>query len=287
MNRLDPNQKNRLTASVSPTVFVSVLSGKGGVGKSLIAFNLAERLAASGNHVLAVDTDRHCGNIHILANLDCNYGLSQYACGMLSLAEAVSTIGCGLDILPAVGSTVSEKQDSVTGLARWINKLRNDSNAYDFVILDHSSGISDRITVLAHACDINLLVLVPELTSIADCYGLYKYLIQTNAVIDCRLLFNRVGADDEVVYIRNKFFALTERFLGKVPGFLGHLPESDTFRKAVAAQTPVSALEADSIALQALNKISQKLVQEVTISPDREASTKQIAINNNLETADI
>ena len=287
MNRLNLIRKNGSTGSGTTAVFVSVLSGKGGVGKSLIAFNLAERLATSGYRALVVDTDWRCGNIHILANLNCDYGLSQYAGGVLSLAEAVSSVGPGLDILPATGPIALDEQDGIGGLARWINKLREESAAYDFVILDHSSGISDRITVLAHACDINLLVLIPELTSIADCYGLYKYLVETNDKIDCRLLLNRVGADDEVTYIQNKFFALTERFLGKVPGLLGYLPESDIFRKAVAAQTPVSALEADSIALQALNNISRTLVSEVTISGERETASKQIAINNNLETADI
>jgi len=66
---------------------VSVLSGKGGVGKSILAFNLAERLAALGLRVLAVDGDVYGGNLHILANRACAVGIGEFIDRRLSLAE--------------------------------------------------------------------------------------------------------------------------------------------------------------------------------------------------------
>ena len=64
---------------------ISILSGKGGVGKTVIAFNLAERLSTAGLRVLLVDCDFACGNSHILANVRPEYGLGNYLAGQLSL----------------------------------------------------------------------------------------------------------------------------------------------------------------------------------------------------------
>ena len=43
---------------------VSILSGKGGVGKSVLSVGLAEQLALMGRRVLLVDADHGCGNLH-------------------------------------------------------------------------------------------------------------------------------------------------------------------------------------------------------------------------------
>ncbi|MDD3731732.1 MAG: P-loop NTPase [candidate division Zixibacteria bacterium] len=287
MRRLNSVISGHENKNKPETRFISVLSGKGGVGKSLLAFNLAERLAASGYRVLVVDTDYSGGNIHILANINCDFGLGQYAAEILSLPEAVTPLSPNLDILPAPDGIGVRLLQSIAELARWIKKLRADSVTYDFVIIDHPSGISDRITLVAHACDLNLLVMIPELTSLADGYGLYKYLLQAHDNVACQLLLNRVVNEDEVNYIQNKFYALTERFLDKVPGYLGCLPESDVFRQAVARQCPVARVEPDSNALQALNRLSQTLAGYFDAAPINITTTSIATINKSLVTADI
>ena len=72
---------------------VSILSGKGGVGKSVIAFNLAEPAAAARSKTLLVDADICCGNQHILANIDPGRGLDAFALGQANLADTV----CGFN----------------------------------------------------------------------------------------------------------------------------------------------------------------------------------------------
>ena len=70
---------------------VSLISGKGGVGKSILAFNLAERLAASGYRILLIDGDLAFPNLHILANAAPLGGIAEYADGRLGLTEATTT----------------------------------------------------------------------------------------------------------------------------------------------------------------------------------------------------
>lgn len=265
MNRL----QLRNTAHVGSTTIVSVLSGKGGVGKTLVTFNLAHVLAADGYKVLLVDADFSSGNLHIFGNVRCEYGVRQYLNNDLSLLEATSHVTDNIDLLGASlrGSMIDELE--VTPSAQLISRLRDEASHYDFILLDHASGVTKPATVLAHGSDVNLLVVIPELTSIADAYGLYKFLIETNHSLDCRLLVNRCQADDEAGYIREKFTALAGRFLATAPNFIGQVSESSLARKALAGQCPLVQLETDGLVSQQLSQIARRLiaVSSAVVSP--------------------
>ncbi len=260
---------------------ISVLSGKGGVGKSVIAFNLAHQLAEGGARILLVDGDQSCGNLHILAGVHPKVGVLQYRSGLLSLAESVSPFADDFDLLAQTTNSPSDDA-AVIATAEFVGALRRDSASYDAIIIDYSSGISQSATVMAHGSDLAVLVLVPELTSIADVYGLYKYLIQANRNLECRLLINRCESIDEARYIRNKLFAATDRFLGRMPGFAGWLPEDAAVRKSVAIQRPVSAVNSGSPFVQGLNNIA-RVVLRATPGADEPI---HLQINNHPATAD-
>jgi len=273
------------------TGIVSILSGKGGVGKSVLAFNLAERAAAAGARVLLVDNDLNFGNIHILANAQVNYGMAQFMREELSLPEAAFRTGIGFDILASTGyADIDEDEDSSVAAGRMIEKLRREGSAYDLIIIDHPSGISKRATVAAHGSDINLLVLVPELTSISDCYGLFKYLMMANSNIDCRLVVNRVQNESEAGYIISKLGALCDRFIGATPRHAGTLCESDSYRQSVGAQSTLADLDPNSIAVKEVTLITEGLLADFGMSKNgakTTETTKTEMINKTAALADI
>ncbi len=276
---------NRLQGILDPTgsQLVSVLSGKGGVGKSVLSFNLADRAAAIGQRVLLLDGDLCCGNLHILANVDPADGLDAYAAGQKTLAESTVSYSSRLDILARSATGPLATLDSVTTVARWAERLRRDATEYDLVIIDHSSGISDTATLLAAASDINLLVAVPELTSISDCYGLCKYLYGANQTITCRLLINRTESDAEADQVWTKFAAMTEQFLGRVPGLAGSIPETGDIRRSVAHQRSIAAFAPEAAVLQRLDSIVGNLAAASSAS----ATKTNSGINNLTASADI
>jgi flagellar biosynthesis protein FlhG len=267
---------------------ISFLSGKGGVGKSVLSFNAATTLAeAGGRKVLLVDADFTAGNIHILANRCCEYGIGHFMGGYLSLGEAVTEAGHNLDILASTWDGPPVDEADVTNSATFMKRLGEQGRKYDFILVDHGSGISRAATVIAHGSDINVLVLVPELTSISNCYGLFKALVEANSNIDCRLLLNRVATAEEAEYIHNKFLALTEKFLGQAPPFTGYLFESDLYRQSIASQKPVFEIDANSAAVQGLREICARLTGDHWGPADRINITTQREINNNKAMADI
>jgi len=283
VNNLGSKSKAPERFSTAPKL-VSLLSGKGGVGKSVIAFNLAERAAHLGFRTLLVDLDLSCGNQHILANVDPSDGLDAFIRERKSPADVAVTLGDNLALLARATSNPIDELVTVSSLAGLAARLRNEASKYDLVVIDHSSGIAASAAVFAAASDINLLVLIPELTSISDCYGLSKYLYQSGRTIDCRLLLNRIESDSEAEYVWTRFRAMAEQFLDQAPGLAGMLPEDAAVRQSVAGQKPLSATAPESPALRAIENVIRNLGWRI---PAQTALSKTRDINVVTATADI
>ena len=159
-----------------------------------------------------------------------------------------------LQLARSVNGPLADLQE-VSKVADLASRLRRQAIGYDLVILDQGSGISNTATLLASMADSNLIVLVPELTSISDSFGLCKYLYRANQAIDLRMLINRVESDHEAEYIWTRFAAMTEQFLGRVPSLAGKLPEDEAVRKAVAAQRAIADLSPEASVVQAFTRL--------------------------------
>ena len=285
MNRIKFLQNSQSISGHARPMVVSILSGKGGVGKSVIALNLSERLSSLGHRTLLVDADSMCGNIHILANVQAERGFQQFAGGS-PLSQCECVLNSAWSIMASGSNPSGTTGIDVSQAARVIERLRQEAVQYDFVVIDHGSGVSNTSTVMAHGSDVNLLVLIPELTSIADCYGLYKYLLTANGSIDCRLLVNRTVSEDEAEYVQSKFFTVTSRFLGRIPGYSGHLWETSLVRESVARQMPMAGLEPEAPILQQLTGIIGNLIGPAEVSTEDSTGRLETRINERPETAD-
>jgi flagellar biosynthesis protein FlhG len=267
--------------------FISVLSGKGGVGKSVIAMNLADLLTRAGHRTLLVDADFSTGDLHILANRLNRLGVAHLLSGELSLREAITSAASSFDLLAASYHADLTDRRSVEATAMLMEQLRLQSQAYAFVIIDHGSGVSDQAAVMAHASDLNILVLLPELTSIADAFGLCKHVLSANASLDCRFIVNRVLSAEEADYIRQKFTAVTDRFLGVAPEYLGAIPEDLSVRIAIAAQAALVQAVPEAPATLALQQIDNELVDRLAVHGRSARLSFGKTVNETTATADI
>ncbi len=266
--------------------FISILSGKGGVGKSVLAFNLADQIAGLGFRVLLVDADFSLGSLHVLANLDVKFGLNEYVTDALPLDECVMSVR-GVDMLASNWNHDLAEARSVEQTARFIERLRRDTMAYDFVILDHSSGRSNQAVLMAHGSDLNLLVLVPELTSLADGYGLFKQIVSANRAVACALLVNRSQSEEEAEFIRTRMNEMARQFLHVSPGYVGFIHEDGSIRHAVASQQALAIAAPESSACKQLSDVAQTITRFdlKTLSASVEALPTEI--NKTSATADI
>jgi pilus assembly protein CpaE len=150
---------------------VLVFSGKGGVGKSVLATNLAVALSARGAKVVLIDLNLQYGDIGVLLHVE-SHPTSIEALAQQGeqvdhefLEEVMATGPEDVRILLAPASP--EFADLVTA-ASLRGILRDLSRGYDYVIVDSSAHIEERILEVMEAADQILVVSSFNITSVKD-----------------------------------------------------------------------------------------------------------------------
>lgn len=242
------------------------VSGKGGVGKSVLALHMARALTEQGKRVLLLDTDLGLANLHVLSNVEPNGRLEQVLSGSLRLDEAITTLDSGPDLLAADnGRNVSMLAgvDAAHELAETLGVL---NTQYDYILVDTPRGISDAAIQFCRACDKTLLVTSPEPTSITNTYAWYKIAHANDVEIPTWLIANE--SDDPS--LPSRFGDLCQRFLGHAPMWGGSIPYDPEVVRSVLMQRPLFDLCPDSpawLSIQSITKTLQSAVQE-TVKQD-------------------
>lgn len=152
-----------------------IASGKGGVGKSVIAANLGLSLCRSGRTVVLVDLDLGGSNLHTFLGVkNHNAGIGSLVWKReRSLADLLVETGYErLYLVPGDGLLPG------TGNLDWFTKKRilKDlaSLPADFAILDLGAGSSFNVVDFFLASSEGLLVVRPEITSVLNAYAFLK-----------------------------------------------------------------------------------------------------------------
>ncbi|MDR1946510.1 MAG: MinD/ParA family protein [Desulfovibrio sp.] len=245
------------------SVSFSVLSGKGGVGKSNLALNICYGLHLLGRKVLLMDCDMGLANMDVLLGVTPEKDMQDILINNRNPSEILIPFGpggqSGLDLLPA-NSGMAEFVDLDTG-ARSIlrEKLNPLAATYDFVCMDIGAGISPTVLSFAAMSVLRLVVITPEPTSLTDSYALMKVLSARYDVSDFQIIVNLTDSRDEAKRTYNRLSAVCKRFLGFVPAFLCEIRTDRSLVDAVRKQRPLMELSPRSPAALDCMAAAEKL----------------------------
>ncbi len=170
---------------------IAVVSGKGGVGKTVITANLAAKLAMSGQRVLVVDADLGLANLDILLGVAADHTLLDVVHGRRSLDEALLHTDKGFDLLPA-GSGLPEGAAFTHTLGEGVESILSSvDRVYDVILFDAGAGVGDVVLFFAGLSDEILLILTPEPTSLMDSYATIKILNRIHGRSEFLLIVNQ------------------------------------------------------------------------------------------------
>jgi flagellar biosynthesis protein FlhG len=243
--------------TTAPLVF-SITSGKGGVGKTNIAVNLALCLVNAGRRVLLLDADLGLANVDVLLGLTPQKNLFHLFHEGLRLSDILFPTSYGFSILPA-SSGMSEMLALNTGQKLELLEAVDDlEQTVDCMIVDTGAGISGNVLYFNLAAQHRLLVLTPEPTSLTDAYALIKVLKLNHGVEHFKILVNMAPDTRAAKDVFLRLHQACDHFLSGVSlDFIGAVPRDPAMRKAVVDQCPVCHAAPDGPACHALQAISK------------------------------
>jgi flagellar biosynthesis protein FlhG len=245
---------------------LAITSGKGGVGKTFVAANLAAALAERGERVLVLDADLGLANLDVVLNLTPKLNLHDVFRGRASLDDAVLPAPGGFSVVLAGSGLVEYSRLTSELRDQLLNAIDALAPRFDRIILDTGAGISDVVLYTISLAEDVLVVATPEPTSLTDAYAVVKVLAMQQRRDELRLLVNQVARAGDGRAIRSQLQQVVDRYVKNAAGkptrleFIGEIPDDPTVREAVQQRRLLLEAFPGCPAAQALRVAADRLV---------------------------
>lgn len=248
--------------SKRPLRVIGVTSGKGGVGKTNLAANLAILAAKQGQRVLIIDGDLGLANVEIIYGLRPRHHLGHLLSGDVTIQDVLATGPAGVKVLPAGNGLQQLTRLDDGQRLRLVGAMEELEDDFDVVFLDSGAGIGDNVLFFIGAAQEAMLVVSPEPTSLTDAYATIKVLCQDAGVRCFDIVVNQAGNESLARDIFEKLSAVAGRFLDARVRWLGWVPRDENVHRSVMAQRAFVELFPTTPATRALNNVIDSLLNE-------------------------
>ena len=223
---------------------ITITSGKGGVGKTNVAVNMALAYARRGKSVVVMDADLGLANVNIMLNMVPRYTLYDMIRKRKTMKEIMVETDYGISIV--AGASGFSKVANLTDEERqnFIEELNTLSFA-DIIIIDTSAGVSSNVLDFIAAADDAIIITTPEPTAITDAYGIIKIIATEYDNLDMalKLVVNRVKGAAEAKKVADRMTNIAGQFLNLKVDYLGFIYDDPVVSQAVLRQKPFMVID--------------------------------------------
>jgi flagellar biosynthesis protein FlhG len=239
-----------------PVRVIGISGGKGGVGKTTVAINMATAMAQMGRRILLLDGDLGLANVDVLLGVAPRLNLGHVISGERALENVLLEVPQGFAIIP--GASGIERLATLTdiehaGLVRAFSSL---GRGIDTLIVDTAAGISPAVLQLLRACQHVVLTVCDEPASVTDAYAIAKVLSRGHGVSRFQVVASMTrerGAGENIFRTLSR---VASRFLDVTLEYAGEIPEDPLLRRAIREQRPVVEAYPTSPSARALKQLS-------------------------------
>ena len=253
---------------------LAISGGKGGVGKSNLAVNVALELGSLGNNVSLLDADFGLANADLLCGISSKYHLGHVIAGAKQLDEILVRVSPNVSILPS-GSGIPElSKFSLAENSKILTQLKKMEHGLDFLLIDCAAGVGDSVTGVLVAADEVVIVATPEPTSIVDAYATIKVIARHAADKPISIVVNSVVGVGDAEKVYQQINQAVNRFLSRDVHFLGMIPSDTQVTNAVRDQTPLVRYAPETPASRAIRLIAKQIHSQTRPTSNPSESAK-------------
>jgi flagellar biosynthesis protein FlhG len=253
----------RSTSPAQKCWSLAITSGKGGVGKTSLAVNLALALAKSGRRTCLVDGDLGLANVDVLLNLHPRHSLRDVVTNDMSLEDVVVHGPGGLDVIPAASGVEALANLSAVNRQSLVSRLQQRAVPAGMTILDTGAGLSRTVLALALAADEVAVVTTPEPTALTDAYAMIKVLTQRHPKLPLQLIVNLAEHAAQAREVHGHMDRIVQRFLRREVPLAGWIPRDACVERAVREQRPLMLYFPYARATEAIQELACGLLRRV------------------------
>lgn len=230
---------------------ITIVSGKGGVGKTCITANVGIALARNGKKVLLVDADVAMANLSLLLGMQSSpITLHDVLLGESNIHDAIYDGPGGVFFVPSGLSLESYRRVDAERLEQVIKEIADE---FEFILLDAPAGIERTVMAAISAADQVLLVTAPDSPSVAD--------VLKAKIVSQRLNVQPIGVI--INFVRKEKGEITAEDMMKMlelPVY-GQVPYDEEVRKSFLQEnvSPVVIRKPNSPASVEMQKIAAKI----------------------------
>lgn len=238
---------------------IAITGGKGGVGKTNIAVNLAVSMSMEGLDVMLFDADLGLANVDVVLGMQPKHTLADVVSGEKTLADVVVDGPEGLRVIPAASGVANMVEMQGSDQERLIRQLSDQLLPPDVLIVDTGAGIDQTVQTFVAACQSAVLVVCDEPASLTDAYALMKVLRAKKDIRRFEILANQVDNPLQGKQLFERIANVCDRYLDVELGYLGGIPTDMYLRRAVQERRALVSAYPRSPAATAIRDAGRRL----------------------------
>lgn len=259
----------KLQSQKSTSRLIAVTSGKGGVGKSNTAINLALCLKRQGKRVVILDADFGLANVEVMFGVIPKYTMADMMFNGKELKDIIMEGPEGVNFISGGSGIANLSKIGNNEIQKVVSELWMLEAMTDVVIIDTGAGIAPSVLEFLAASPEIILVTTPEPTSITDAYALIKALNLypgfKKETAKIGLIANKVMSSGEGDNLYDKLNSVVKRFLDINLEWLGCIPQDNCVSKSVMKQKPVCLMYPNSAAAKAYEQMADRIMNNTPV----------------------
>lgn len=222
-----------------PVQTIAIAGGKGGIGKSSVAVNLAAALGAKQHEVLLVDGDLEMGNVDKLLKLEPAFTLKDVFRGDCPLHDALVQGPAGVKVISSASGALEMSRLSQIEHAGLIGLFSQLHTPADTLIVDNATGLSESVVSFSRAVREVVIVVVDEPTAVSDALSTIQVLHENCLIKRFRIIANKTTSTSHGFDVYSSLVRKAEEHMDVLLDYCGSIPFDPQLKLAVCRQSSV------------------------------------------------